>query len=249
MRSFKQLLDSGRPLLGTFCALGSIEAVELACHAGLDFVVVDAQHGCFSREGLREAVRAVDAAGGLPVARLPANGLDAVEGLLDAGYVALVAPMVNSAESAARWVTAAYYPPSGLRSQSGCRASLREGAGYPQTFNREFALIVMLETLDAVGRAAEILAVPGVTGALVGPTDLAASLAAAPGAAATTDLPALVAQALAAARGVGKPIGIAARNAENARAYAAQGFAFVVLGTDRRLLQSALEKQTAAWRA
>lgn len=248
MRSMKQLLNSGKPALGTFCNLGSVDAVELACHAGFDFTILDGQHGVFDCRGLREAVRAVDAAGGLAVIRIPANGLEMVETLLDAGCTALLAPMVNSPEAAARLVEATHYAPIGFRSLAGCRAGMREGSGYVETFNREFALIVMIEHVAGVERAEEILALPGVAAGFVGPSDLATSLGAgreSVGAA----LEGAIERALCAGRAVGKPMGIAARDAEEARARARQGFGFVAAGTDRRFLQASFEKQVTAWRA
>jgi 2-keto-3-deoxy-L-rhamnonate aldolase RhmA len=246
MHSFKKLLNSNSNAIGTFCGLGSIDTVELACHAGFDFVVVDGQHGSFDLTGLVHALRAVDAAGGLPIVRLPANGLDLVEPLLDAGYPALLAPMVNNPETASAIVNTAYYPPYGCRSRSSCRASLRQGADYPQTFNREFALIVMLEHCKAIKYATEILAVPGVTAGFVGTTDLTASLEAEPD---NQDIESLLVQILKAAEIAGKPVGIAAKNAEQARKFISQGFNFIILGTDRRLLMSAYEKNIEAWQS
>jgi 4-hydroxy-2-oxoheptanedioate aldolase len=249
MRSFQQLQEQSRTPLGTICCLGSIDAIELASHAGFDFVIIDGQHGPFELRDLREAIRAVDAAGGFPIVRLPANGLAPVEPLLDAGCPAFLAPMVNSPEQAAELVAAACYPPAGRRSQSGCRASLRGGATYRQDFNHDFALIVMIEHMDAVLRIGEILAVPGVAACFIGPTDLVSSMESASRTSEIAGLPAAAERVLAAAAAAGKPAGIAASNLDDARRSAAQGFSFIVLGTDRRFLAGAFEKSVGAWRA
>jgi 2-keto-3-deoxy-L-rhamnonate aldolase RhmA len=248
MQSLWERRKAGRPLLGTFCGLGSVDAVELACHAGFDFVVLDGQHGSFDARGLREALRAVDAAGGFAVVRLPAHGLAEIEGILDLGCAALLAPMVNTPGQAADLVAAAYYPPLGLRSRSGCRASLREGAAYPETFNRLFSLIVMIEHASALEQVERIAAVPGVAACFVGPTDLAMSLGEPSGGAGQSALAAAVARVRTACAAAGKLAGIAAPDAGAARAYARQGFDFVVAGTDRRLLAAAFETTMAAWR-
>lgn len=236
MRWLKSGMSEDRPMIGTFCCLGSVDAVELACHTGFDFVVVDGQHGSFGGGGMGEAIRAADAAGCMAIARIPANGFESVERLLDLGYTALMVPMVNRADQAARAVEAAYYAPVGQRSASGCRAMLDPDEDYRSVFNDRFALIVMIEHVDAVARADEILSVPGVSAGFVGPTDLASSLREA----GQGDLDDAIATALAAGKAAGKPMGIAARSMADARRHAEQGFRFVAVGTDRRLLQTAL---------
>lgn len=127
MKWMKTVLRDKKFSRGTFCCLGSIDALELALHAGFDFAIADAQHGGFDAGDMHEAIRAADAADGVAVARIPANGLAAVEGLLDVGYTSLLAPMVNTPEAAAELVDAVYYAPRGTRSISGCRASLCTG--------------------------------------------------------------------------------------------------------------------------
>lgn len=248
MRAWRKLLTPGKTRLGTFCALGSVEAVELACHAGFDFVIVDGQHGVFDLAGLHTALRAIDATACFPIVRLPAHGLMQVESLLDCGYPAVLAPMVNTAAQARELVAACCYPPTGQRSQSGCRASLREGPAYRESFNRDFALIVMIEHLSAVDEVERILAVPGVAACFVGPSDLASSMEASPAGGGAAAFAAVVERVRAACAKAGTPVGIAAPTLEEARRYAQQGFSFVTLGTDRRLLGSAMEKTMAAWR-
>jgi len=245
MDSIRECITTKSPLLGTFSTLGSIEAVELGCHAGLDFLIIDGQHGAFDLAGLREALRAMQVTGCYPIVRLPAHGLHLVEALLDAGYPTVMAPMVNTPDDARRLVSAAYYPPQGQRSQSSCRAGLLDSAAYRETFNQAFTLLVMIEHIDAVRRIDEILAVPGVSGCFIGPTDLASSLQA------STDailLPEAIEHVRTAALAAGKLLGIAASTVEKARQYQAQGFHYIAVSTDRRLLTNALGQLADAWR-
>lgn len=244
--TLRQLLARGGVPIGTFAGLGSIDAIELICHAGFDFVVVDLQHGAFDLPTARHAIRAIDAAGACAVARLPANDWACVEPLLDAGYSALIAPMVNTPEHARAFVRAASYPPAGVRSQSSCRASLRGGSGYFENANAELMLIAMIEHIDAVKRCAEIASVPGVGACLVGPTDLNASLRSV--GANTDPLAGAIEQAKSVLTRAGKPVGIAAGNTDAAKRHAGEGFGFIIHGTDRRLLNDSLTRTIAAWR-
>ncbi len=240
--------SADRPaLLGTFSTLGSIEAVELACHAGLDFLILDAQHGGFDLESLRHALRACHAAGVYAFVRLPANNLSLIEPLLDAGCLGLIAPMVNSLDEAKALVRAAYYPPLGARSQSSCRASLIT-SDYRKTFNQQFTLLVMIEHQSALAHVDDIAALPGVSGCLVGPTDLASSLEHLSQSEQKHAMAKAISHVLAACKQHGKTAAIAAATLPQAHALAKQGYSLIVHSTDRRFLHSALTTVTENWR-
>jgi 2-keto-3-deoxy-L-rhamnonate aldolase RhmA len=79
--------------------------------------------------------------------------------------------MVNSAVEAAQAVESAYYPPIGKRSK-GSPAAVFYGNDYYSKINDALRLIIMIETMEAVEKAEEILQVPGVNGCLIGAGDL-----------------------------------------------------------------------------
>jgi 4-hydroxy-2-oxoheptanedioate aldolase len=240
MDSLADLVKQRGCLIGTICGLASIDAVEIACHAGFDFVVLDAQHGNFSEAQMREGLRAVEAAGAFPIARLKANSFASVETLLDAGFPALIAPMVNSAKDASDLVRASYYPPLGLRSQSSCRASLRYGADYRARFNDDFALLAMIEHVDAVRNIDAIINLPGIDGVFVGPTDLASSLGED-----TRRFDDLVETIRVAATGT--ILGTAVSDIPSALRMRDLGFQIISVSTDRRMLQTAFAAATSEW--
>lgn len=245
MRSLQDRLHEGRPLLGTFTALGCVHAIELACRSGFDFVVVDAQHGLFDLGTMREALLAIESTNCLPIARIEAHTLGSVEALLDAGYMTLIAPMVNTPEQARAMVEATHYPPRGQRSHSACRAGLIHGdERYRERFNDAFGLLVMIEHIDAVRRIEAIVAEPGVGGCFLGLTDLRSSIP-------EHEDPAALDEAVRRVRDVtlqaGKTLAIATRNIEAARRYADEGFHLVTVGSDRRLLHGAFAIIPRVW--
>jgi 4-hydroxy-2-oxoheptanedioate aldolase len=94
---------------------------------------------------------------------------------LDAGAQGIIVPLVEDAAAARQAVSAARYPPTGTRSWGPIRAA-HEVPGYaPAIGDRRVVVVVQIETLDAVDRLEEIIAVPGVDGIFVGPNDLALS--------------------------------------------------------------------------
>ncbi len=225
--------------IAIFSTLG-VDAMELLIQPPFNSVLIDAQHGRNSTEELKHAIRAAEALGVKPMVRLPVDGFWMIETLLDAGCMELVFPMVNTPEQAQRMVRACYYPPRGQRSQSTCRAHLLHGPSYRQGFNDQFRLTVMIEHIDAVHALREILGVEGITGCIIGPSDLGSSMQAVDD---KTDVETLYAQSLAIGRELGKSMGIAASDMTLAQQRLAQGFDTLIVSSDRKLLLDAVAKQ------
>lgn len=92
-------------------------------------------------------------------------------------------PMVNSADDAARVVEAAKYPPQGKRGLGPWRASnfYYNEADYVATANSDTAIIVQIETREAVQAVDDIAKTPGIDAFYLGPADLRMSLGIPPG--------------------------------------------------------------------
>jgi 2-keto-3-deoxy-L-rhamnonate aldolase RhmA len=172
-----ELLRGSRPLLGMFVGIPSPALVEMCGHAGVDFVIVDNEHGPAAIESTENMLRAARCAGVIPVVRtLEADILR----ILDIGASAIQVPQVNTAEQARRIVAAAKYPPIGNR---GAAFSTR-AAGYGffggdvhiKASNEGTSVVVMAETRTAIENIDEIVAVPGVDAVFFGPNDLSFSL-------------------------------------------------------------------------
>ena len=167
-----RLLAERTPFYGITLMCGSTRVTEILARSGFDFLMVDQQHGEFSKASATDSIRAIAAAGPAPLARVADNSPGAINDLLDAGALGVVVPMVNCRKDAEDAVRAAYYPPRGKRSKGGS-APILYGEDYAKRANDEILLVVMIETREAVENAAEILSVPGVGMCLVGTSDLA----------------------------------------------------------------------------
>ena len=172
-----ELLRGPRALLGMFIGVAAPPLVEMCGHAGVDFVIVDNEHGPAGIESTEHMLRAARASNVIPVVRtLEADILR----VLDIGASAIQVPQVNSAEQARRIVAAAKYPPIGTR---GAAFSTRAagygffgGAQHVQDSNAGTAIILMTETRQALEHLDEILSVDGVDAVFFGPNDLSFSL-------------------------------------------------------------------------
>jgi 4-hydroxy-2-oxoheptanedioate aldolase len=95
---------------------------------------------------------------------------------LDAGAYGVIVPIVNTTAEAESAVTACRYPPRGIRSHGPIRATVYGGQDYIARADGEVLCIVQLETKESVEDLDDILSVPGVDAAYVGPADLSLSL-------------------------------------------------------------------------
>lgn len=166
------LLSDKTPFAGITLMCGSTRVTEILARSKFDFLMVDMQHGEFSKASATDSIRAIVATGTVPLGRVADNGPGAINDLLDAGAMGVVVPMINSREDAEKAVRAAFYAPDGKRSKGGS-APIVFGDDYAQHANSQILLVVMIETKEAVDNAAEILSVPGVGMCLIGTSDLA----------------------------------------------------------------------------
>lgn len=167
--------------LGAWLMVPSPLTAEILSKGGFDWVLVDMQHGCMDYETAVDMIRAIDLSGATPMVRVPWNEPGIIGRMLDAGAMAIVAPMIEGVEDARRLVQACRYPPAGRRSLGPIRVGARDGMGYIATANDRVCVIPMIETAAALEAVEEIAAVEGVDALFVGPFDLSLALGLPPG--------------------------------------------------------------------
>jgi 4-hydroxy-2-oxoheptanedioate aldolase len=228
----KQLMLQGKPAFGFGLGLGSPRATEALAHSGVDFLLIDTQHGSFGPDSATECLAAAAAGAAIPMARVLRNDYSLIGRLLDEGALGIVVPMVHTAEDARAAADACRFPPAGTRSWGWGRA-MNYGSDYSDAINDQLFVAVQIESAEAVENAEAIMAVPGVDGCWVGPSDLALSYGVHPrdGAKDERVIRALD-RVLDACRRTGKIPGIACGDAEEARQRADQGFQYVTAGSD-----------------
>ena len=228
-----RLLTRNGTLLGSFAVLGDPAATEALASQGLDFVLIDLQHGLATLDRLVAHLTAVEAAGALALVRVADQSASAIGQVLDRGAAAVVVPQVDSAEQASAAVAACRYPPDGTRSFGPARAGTQPALA-------PGACLVMIESTQAVRTVDEIAAVPGLGGLFVGPTDLTIDLGLGPDYDATDARhDTMVTAVLAACRRHGLVAAVQTPSAEVARRRLAQGFDLVSVRSDRALLSAA----------
>ena len=166
---------------------------------------------------------------------------------LDAGAMGVICPMINTASDAAALVSACRYPPAGDRSWGPHSVSASaDPLGYFRTDSQRIAVLAMIETAEALGNVADILATPGLDGVFVGPSDLAISLGHAP-AAVPTEPAVLTAchDVAAAAVGCGKAAAIYCGDGAMAARMFDAGFGMCAVGSDLALMSLGTKAEVA----
>jgi 4-hydroxy-2-oxoheptanedioate aldolase len=164
-----------KTILGIWQLIPSPTVSRLLARQGWEWIILDRQHGSLDSRSAYECIHTIRAEGAKPFVRVPIGAAAEVSRYLDLGAQGIVVPMVNAVAEARAMARAAKYPPLGERSLGG-DARFHYGEDYPERANRETLLIVQIEHIRAVRAAEGILAVPGVDGCFVGPTDLAMSM-------------------------------------------------------------------------
>ncbi len=176
----KRRLQAGGTVVGCFIPYPSPELAEICGHLGFDFVLIDAEHGRTTEESAYHMVLAAETAGTVPLVRVPFGHRQVILRYLDLGAAGVMVPQVNTPEEAAAVVEACRYHPSGRRGIAGVRAAgfglLSPLSDYVRVANDETLVIVQIESLAAVERLEEYLAIPGIDVLFVGPNDLAQSM-------------------------------------------------------------------------
>src|SRR5260370_20143885 len=218
--TFRAQLAAREPLYGAWSSIPSPLSVRLLAAAGVDYVVIDLQHGGATAHALPGLTPAIRLAGATPLGRVRHAHPADIGRALDLGCEGVIVPNVDSAAQAREAAGACRYPPAGYRSGGGALT----GAGEP------FCLI-MVESAQAVADLGATLAEDGVAGIYVGPRDLSYSL----GCELDPDDPVLkqaLAQIRAACAAAGKPVGIHATDGATARRYRDEGCTLVTLAND-----------------
>lgn len=177
--ALKEKLDGGELTVGLFVPFYAPALVEIIGYAGLDFLIIDNEHGCFTDGQIEELIRAAEVSGVTPMVRVSYDPAS-IQKALDRGARGVQVPMVNTKADAEAVVKKAKFPPHGTR---GAAYSVRaakfgnlSGKAYLDAADANTLVSVHIETTEAVKNFDEIISVPGVNIAFIGPTDLSVSM-------------------------------------------------------------------------
>lgn len=235
--------------LGIFQSIPNPMISRYLAQLGWQWIIIDMQHGSFNFETVYECIHVIRAAGSRPFVRVSIGGFAEINRALDLGAAGVIVPMTNSREDAIRSAAAAKYPPRGERSIGGDPWH-HYGSEYPRTANDDTFLFVQMEHIKAADCIDEMLAVDGVDGCYVGPTDLGLSLGLPhDNFESSPDHIAAVERTVQACRRHKKIAAVNTYSLEDAQSKATQGFEWITLRSDVDLFIDSLRQQISDLRA
>lgn len=178
---FKAGLKSRKRMYGTmFVQTRQGPQDDAVAKLGLDFLIVDNEHSPYSRAETADWAKKLASMGVMPIVRVPVPQSHYITMALDAGAQGILAPYIERVEQVEECVAAAKWLPlkgdvvnrivkEGRFPSDDTRKHLEER-------NKNNVLVIGIESVPAMERLDDLLSVPGVDAAFVGPNDLSIQL-------------------------------------------------------------------------
>jgi 2-keto-3-deoxy-L-rhamnonate aldolase RhmA len=173
--------ERGRgPLLGVATYFYDPIFLEMAGKLGFDVAWIEMEHAFITFAEAADLCRIAAGAGMLTMIRVPDTRRDSVLKAAECGPDIIDLPMAEDPATLHELLSAARYQPEGKRGTFSVSRALAYGLSgdldtAQRAINNELCLMAQIETREAVERADELCAVPGVD-IFIGPGDLAVSL-------------------------------------------------------------------------
>ncbi|MBI3853553.1 MAG: cupin domain-containing protein [Verrucomicrobia bacterium] len=241
LKRLRAKLAADETIYGLWVTLESASISEMAVALGLDWIVVDAEHGHLDWKDILEHVRATVRSDTVVLVRVAELNAGLIKRALDIGADGVVIPWIETAEQLQQAVSFATYPPEGIR---GIGAERATGWGqclvqHTQEANENVLVVPIIETVSAGRNIRQLCAVNGPELFFFGPADYSSTA----GHRGQWEGPGVAAELLAikdSLRAHGKDCGIMATSHENLIERRLQGFRMLGVGSDSGLLLRSL---------
>ncbi len=175
----KERLRGGETVIGTFSGIPSPSLVEAIGYSGLDFIVIDAEHGPVEIQTAENMVRAAEITGMVPIIRVPVNESHFILRALDIGAHGVQVPHISTKDEAELAIEYSKYHPQGKRGLSPFTRAGKYGLaadGHTLKTNENIIVVVNIEGAEGIQNLKEIITIPEIDVIFIGPYDLSQSL-------------------------------------------------------------------------
>lgn len=179
----EKMINKEKPM-GTFLLMATQSHVECLGEVGLDYVIIDTEHGPYDTGQVANLIRGAEHASLTPFVRVGDTTHKEIQRCLDLGAKGLIVPMLKTIEDFKKVIQLAKYKPIGNRGFAGVRsnnygydAHLAEGIeAFMKRCNDEVMVLPQCETVEALDKIEKIMMLEGIDGIFVGPFDLSISM-------------------------------------------------------------------------
>lgn len=176
----KEKLESGRSVIGTWSIIPSTVTTEIIASTGVDFIIIDAEHGPISFETAQNMVMVCESKGVSPVMRVGAINEADILKALDIGVHCIQIPNINTKKDVEKIIELSKYPPIGKRGFSPfTRAgnySIENAKTLTEKANKNTLVAINIEGKEAIEDIDNILKIEQLDIIFVGLFDLSKAL-------------------------------------------------------------------------
>jgi len=243
LQKLRQKLNQNEPIYGLWVTLESASITEMAVALGLDWVVIDAEHGHLDWKDINSHIRAALRSDTVVLVRIAERSTILSKRALDIGADGIMIPWMEKVEEVEEAVRDCRYPPEGRRGIGGERATawgqcLSEHAAEA---NDNVLIVPLIESIAAIPNVATMCEVDGIDLFFFGPADFSSTA----GFRGQWEGPGVAEQILSlkdTINAAGKHCGVVSTSNQNLTDRLDQGFRMLALGTDSGLLLRSLHQ-------
>jgi 4-hydroxy-2-oxoheptanedioate aldolase len=178
--TLKERLQAGETVIGPWCEIPSPSLTNVIAAAGMDFVILDMEHGSINYETLENMIRAAESENCCPLVRVGRNDELHILKALDMGAHGIISPHVETKKDCEKVVAYTKYYPLGIRGFSSfTRAggySLIDVDGHAVRENENMLTGIIIENKEGLDNIDEIILTEYLDLVYIGAYDLSQSL-------------------------------------------------------------------------
>ena len=249
LNKFKIAIQEKECAIGTFLGVSTPSIVEIMGYTGMDFVIIDTEHGPYDNMPVSDLIRAADSKGMSPVVRIADVTHKEIQRAVDNGAEGIIIPCLRSVDDFKKAVDLCKFAPvgnrgfikargSGFGNEDWANGTLEE---YMYNSNEKVLLLPQCETVEALENIEEIAGISGIDGIFIGPFDLSISMGI-PGQFDAPEFQQAIDRVLKACKEAGKLCMIFSSNIDEAKGYINKGFDAVANSIDTIMFMQVYKK-------
>ncbi|MBL4885205.1 MAG: cupin domain-containing protein [Planctomycetaceae bacterium] len=178
IRKLRDKLSRNESVHGLWVTLESASITDMAVAIGLDWVVIDAEHGHLDWKEINEHIRAAHRSDTVVLVRIAQRDTSLTKRVLDMGADGIVVPWVETVEQVQEALLDCRYPPEGRRGIGGERATVwgQCMAEHTDEANEHVLVVPLIESVGAIPNVAAMCEVDGIDLFYFGPADFSSSV-------------------------------------------------------------------------
>ena len=243
LKKLREKLSNNEAVYGLWVTLESPSITEIAVSLGMDWVLIDAEHGHLDWKDISGHVRAAMRSDTVLIVRIAERSTSLSKRALDIGADGIMIPWMESMEEVQKAVSDCNYPPEGRRGIGGERATawgqcLKE---HTAEANENVLVIPIIESIEAIPNVADMCKVDGVEIFFFGPADFS-STAGFRGQWEGPGISEKILELKNTIKNAGKYCGVVSTSNQNLTERIDQGFQMLAMGTDNGMMLRSLHE-------